>query len=152
VLAGRDFMRGDTDGKESVMLINQSMARELAPGRNPIGLTVLANRERRIIGVVGDVRHLALESKAGWEMYLPMLQTDDYSSTDLVVRAKLPTGVLASEVRTALQPIQPNLSVNEFRPLDRLVDRAASPRRFLVTLVGGFAALAMILASLGIYS
>src|SRR5262249_52867887 len=80
VRAGRDFTDADTDGKERVMLINESMARGLAPGRNPLGLQVGSGPSApRIVGVVGDVRHLALESQAGWEMYFPMRQGDDYS-------------------------------------------------------------------------
>jgi len=101
--------------------------------------------------VVGDVRHLALEQGAGLEMYLPIRQCSDYSSADLVVRTTLPPAELASAVRAALKPIEPNLPGNDFRPLQQLVDKAVSPRRFVVLLLGGFALFAVILASLGIY-
>jgi ABC-type lipoprotein release transport system permease subunit len=137
-------------------VINDTMARKLWPGEDAIGKaigkTVRADRERRVVGVAGDVRHLALEQGAGFEMYLPIRQTRDFQSVDLVVRTTLPPAALASSVRAALKPIEPNLPANEFRTLQQLVDKAVSPRRFVVTLLGGFAFFALILASLGIYA
>ena len=75
------------------MLVNETMARTLWPGQDPIGKIVLdaCAPERRVVGVVGDVRHLALEQGAGNEMYLPMRQCGDQSSADLVVRSTLAT-------------------------------------------------------------
>jgi ABC-type antimicrobial peptide transport system permease subunit len=70
----------------------------------------------------------------------------------LVVRTALPPDSLAAGVRTALRPLDPNLPVREFVTFQDLVDRAVSPRRFLVLLLAGFAAFALILASLGIYA
>jgi predicted permease len=148
---GRDFTERDTPSSEQVIVINETMARTLWPGRNALGQIVGADRDRRVVGVVGDVRHLALEQGAGAEMYLPIRQCSDYSSADLVVRTTLPPAELASAIRTALKPIEPNLPGNDFRPLQQLVDKAVSPRRFVVLLLGGFALFAVILASLGIY-
>jgi predicted lysophospholipase L1 biosynthesis ABC-type transport system permease subunit len=102
------------------------------------------------VGVAGDVRHLALEREGGSEMYLP-IRYGGWSSVDLVVRTKLPPASLASSVRAQLRPINPSLPSGEFRTLDQLVDRAVSPRRFVVWLLGGFAFLALILSSLGIF-
>jgi len=107
---------------------------------------------RRVVGVVADVRHTALEKAGGPEMYLPMRQTGDYAAMQLVVRTALPPDSLAAGIRTALRPIDPNLPVREFVTFQDLVDRAVSPRRFLVLLLAGFAAFALILASLGIYA
>jgi predicted lysophospholipase L1 biosynthesis ABC-type transport system permease subunit len=107
---------------------------------------------RRVVGVVADVRHAALETVGGSEMYLPMRQTGDYAAMQLVVRTALPPDSLAAGIRTALRPIDPNLPVREFVTFQDLVDRAVSPRRFLVLLLAGFAAFALILASLGIYA
>ena len=105
-----------------------------------------------MVGVVADVRHAALEKASGSEMYLPMRQTGDYAAMQLVVRTALPPDSLAAGIRTALRPIDPNLPVREFVTFQDLVDRAVSPRRFLVLLLAGFAAFALILASLGIYA
>jgi len=152
VRAGRELSERDTASSELVIMVNESMARRLWPDEDPIGKIVRADRERRVIGIVGDVRHLALEQDAGLEMYLPIRQLRLGSSVDLVVRTTLPPASLASMVRAALTPIDPNLPANEFRTLQQLVDKAVSPRRFVVMLLGGFAAFALILASLGIYA
>ena len=88
----------------------------------------------------------------GSEMYLPMRQTGDYAAMKLVVRTALPPDGLAAAVRAALRPIDPNLPVREFMTLQELVDKAVSPRRFLVLLLAGFAGFALMLASLGIYA
>ena len=149
--AGRDFTEQDTPSSKAVIIVNETLARTLWPGQNPIGQVMLRGPEREVVGVVGDVRHIALEQGAGSEMYLPIRQTNDYSSVDLVVRTALPPAELASAVRGALKPIEPNLASNEFRTLQQLVDKAVSPRRFVVLLLGGFAGFALILASLGIY-
>jgi ABC-type antimicrobial peptide transport system permease subunit len=69
-----------------------------------------------------------------------------------VVRTTLSPDSLAAGIRTALRPIDPNLPIREFVTFQDLVDRAVSPRRFLVLLLAGFAAFALILASLGIYA
>jgi predicted permease len=152
IRAGRDLAPSDTRDTEPVMLVNETMARALWPGEDPIGKYILGPcaKERKVVGVVGDVRHLALEQTAGNEMYLPLRQCDDQTSADLVVRTTLPLSQLAGALRTALQPIA-SLPGNDFRTLQQLVDRSTSPRRFLVVLLGGFAAFALVLASLGIY-
>lgn len=153
IRAGRDIAASDTPTSEPVMMVNETMARALWPGQDPLGKYVLGPcaKERRVIGVVGDVRHLALEQESGNEMYLPMRQCGDQSSSDLVVRSTLPPAQLAGAIRTGLRPIAPNLPGNDLRTLQQIVDKSVSPRRFLVMLLGGFAVFALILASLGIY-
>jgi predicted permease len=151
--AGRDIAASDTATTEPVIVINETMARTLWPGQDPIGKYVLGGcaKERRVIGVVGDVRHLALEQASGNEMYIPLRQCGDLPSADLVVRSALPLLQLAGAIRAALQPIAANLPGNDFRTLQQLVDKSVSPRRFVVLLLGGFAVFALVLASLGIY-
>jgi predicted permease len=152
--AGRDILPSDTARTEPVMLINESMARAVFPGQDPIGKHVLGAcaQERRIVGVVGDVRHLALEQTSGNEMYIPLRQCPDLPSADLVVRSTLPMAQIGDAIRAALQPIAVNLPRNDFRTLQQIVDKSVSPRRFTVLLLGGFAVFALVLASLGIYA
>jgi predicted permease len=152
--AGRDIVSSDTRTSEPVILINETMARTLWPGQDPIGKYVLnaCAPERRVIGVVGDVRHLALEQASGNEMYIPMRQCGDRPTHALVVRSTLAPAPLASALREALKPLAPNLAGNDFRTLQQIVDQSVSPRRFTVLLLGAFAAFALILASLGIYA
>jgi predicted permease len=151
LIAGRDLSERDVPSSGPVIVINETMARTLWPGQSAVGRIMRACGERQVVGVVGDVRHLALEQGSGMEMYLPMRQCNDISSVDLVVRSSLPPAELAASVRAALKPIAPNLPGKEFRTLQQLVDKAVSPRRFVVALLGGFALFALLLASLGIY-
>jgi predicted permease len=148
---GRDLSPRDTPATEPVIMVNETMARRLWPGQDAVGKIMSACGDRRVVGIVGDVRHLALEQESGLEMYIPMRQCQDWSSVDLVVRTSVPPDQVAEGVRDALKQIAPNISPKEFRPLERLVDKSVSPRRFVVTLLGGFAVFALILASLGIY-
>ena len=151
--AGRDISPSDTGTSEPVIVINETMARTLWPGQDPIGKFVInvCAPERRVVGVVGDVRHLALEQASGNEMYMPVRQCGDQPSADLVVRSSLTPATVAAALRSVLKPLAPNLAGNDLRPLQQLVDKSVSPRRFLVALLGGFALFALVLASLGIY-
>ncbi|MEZ5317845.1 MAG: ABC transporter permease [Vicinamibacterales bacterium] len=154
IVAGRDFTASDTPDHEPVMLVNETMARALWPGDDAVGQYVLgscSDSARRVIGVVGDVRHLALERDSGNEMYIPVRQCPDMSSVDLVVRSTLPPSAVADSLRAALEPMGLSLPGGDFRTLQEIVDRSVSSRRFLVLLLGGFAAFALVLASLGIY-
>jgi ABC-type antimicrobial peptide transport system permease subunit len=107
---------------------------------------------RRVVGVVGGVRHVKVEEESGSEMYLPIRQTNDFSAVELVVRTSLPVETLATTLRTALQPLDPNLGSSEFRNVQTLVDKATSPRRFVVIALTGFSIFALTLAALGIYA
>lgn len=154
VLAGRDLTPHDTPDTEPVMLVNETMARTLWPGQDAIGKYVLGPcaAERRVVGVVADVRHLALEAGSGNEMYLPLRQCTDMMSVDLVVRSAMSPDALARAVRGALAPLGTQLPRNDFRTLQQIVDRSTSPRRFIALLLGGFALFALLLASLGLYA
>jgi predicted permease len=149
---GRDFTERDDLSAPKVIIINETLARELWPGQNPVGQIVTQDGGREVVGVVGDVHHLALEEKSGNEFYIPIRQTNDYGSVDLVVRTSLTTSALVPRLREAFKLIDPTLATGTLRTLQQLVDKAASPRRFVVLLLGGFAFFALILASLGIYA
>jgi predicted permease len=151
---GRDLTEHDTRDGQQVMLINETMARALWPGENPIGKVILGAcaGERQVVGIVSDVRHMALEKDSGNEMYVPMRQCgDSFARGELVVRSTLPLRLLGPAVEASLRPIAPDLPRGGMRPLTQLVDRAVSPRRFIVLLLTGFAGFALLLASLGIY-
>jgi predicted permease len=151
---GRDLTEYDTPDGPQVILINETMARALWPGENPLGKIILGGcaKERQVVGVVSDVRHMALEKDSGNEMYIPMRQCpDSLARGELVVRSTLPLRSLATAVEGSLRPIVPDLPRGGMRPLTQLVDRAVSPRRFTVMLLTGFAGFALLLASLGIY-
>ncbi len=136
--SGREFTERDRASSERVVVVNETMARTLWPGQDPLGQMITTDGGRRVVGVVADVRHASLESAGGMEMYLPMRQTGDYATMQLVVRTTLPPENLAAELRTVLRPVDPNLPVREFQTFQNLVDKAVSPRRFLVLLAGRF--------------
>jgi predicted permease len=154
LIEGRDFTARDTPSTERVMLINQTMARNLFPGERALGQFIQGcdGKYHRVVGIVGDVRHLALDQNSGNEMYYSMRQCDDHMSVDLVMRTALPPSQLSGAVRLALRSIAPNVPSSDFRTLQQLVDKSVSPRRFIVLLLAGFAGFALILASLGIYA
>jgi predicted permease len=152
LVAGRDLSERDTKGALPVVVINQTLARNLWPGQDPLGRIVRIDGERTVVGVVSDVRHIALEKESGNEFYIPIRQTEDRSTVDLVVRTSLSTAELSSRLREALRPIEPNLPMEGLRTLQTLVDRAVSPRRFVVLLLGGFATFALMLALIGVYA
>ncbi len=150
LLAGRDLSPHDTAQSEKVVLLNEKAARLLWPGQDPVGRMVVINGDRRVVGVVGNVRHQALEEEGGLEAYLPITQVPN-ASVELVIRSKLPLKDLVPGVRTALRSVDPSLPTAQYQALGELVDRAVSPRRFLMLMLGGFASAALILASIGIY-
>jgi putative ABC transport system permease protein len=149
-VAGRDFTEHDTDTSEKVMIVNEKMARQVWPNQNPIGQIALVNGDRHVVGVVANVRHQSLEEEGGLEMYIPLKQMRS-GSVELVVRTKLSPDSLAPSVRSALRAVEPTLPTAEYQELGELVDRAVSPRRFMMVLLGAFAVAALLLASIGIY-
>jgi len=153
VRAGRTFTTADDSTSEPVIIINEMLAGALWPGKDPIGRTVsTSGRNRRVVGVVGDVRYFGLDRGVDAEMYMPIRQTGDYQSVDLVVRGAIPPVALAAGVRAALRRVDASLPVVEFRTMEELVDHSVFARRFTVLLVAGFAAFGLMLSCLGLYA
>jgi predicted permease len=152
LMEGRDISWEDMSNNRSVVIINETVARKLWPGQDPIGRTALAGgAEPQVIGVIADVRESGAEDNAGAQMYLPATKQFGPEGANLVVRSKLPPTAVATSVMGTLRQINPGQPATEFKPIQGLVDRATSPRRFFVLLVGTFACLGLLLASLGIY-
>jgi len=150
---GRDFTNGDTPETEPVVIVNETLARMLWPHHDAVGQMIASRpRSRRVVGVVGDVRHDALEHAFTGELYFPMRQLSDYSAVNLVVQTRLTESQLAASARAAIASIAPDAVMNQWRPLQQLIDKATSPRRFVVLMLSGFTAFALLLAALGIYA
>ena len=146
VLAGRGIGPEDADVEAPVVVINDSMARRLWPGREAVGQTALVGGdEHRVVGVVADVKHSNLEEPSGMEIYLSVWRADGRSA-DLVMRTRRRVEALAPDVRRTLRALDPTMPVSDIRSLEQFVERAVSPRRFFVWLLG-----ALLLAALGIY-
>jgi predicted permease len=152
LMEGRDIRWDDIVNNRGVVIINETVARKLWPGRDPIGrIALTGGTEAQVIGVIADVRESSAEDNAGAQMYLPATKQFGPVGANLVVRSKLPPTALATSVMSTLRQINPEQPATEFKPIQALVDHATSPRRFFVLLVGIFACLGLLLASLGIY-
>jgi len=135
-----------------VLVVNETAAREVFPEREALGgIILMAGQEWEVVGIVGDVRHQALEQASGGEMYIPMTQAT-WPTLEMVVRSSLPPETLVPGVRRALESTDPTLPTGDFHTLESVVDQAVSPRRFTLILLGSFAGTALLLAALGIYS
>jgi predicted permease len=152
LLEGRDLNWADLSENRNVVIINQTVARKLWPGQDPVGRTAIAGgADAQVIGVIADVRESSAEDNAGAQMYLPATKQFGPEGAYLVLRSKLPPAALATPVMRTLREINPEQPATQFKPIQGLVDHATSPRRFFVLLVGIFAGLGLLLASLGIY-
>ena len=152
LVAGRDITWEDLANNRNVVVLNETVAHRLWPGQNPIGRIAIAGGAlTEVVGVISDVRETSAEDSGAAQMYLPATKQFGPEGSYLVVRSKLPPASLASSVMRTLRAINPGQSAAEFIPIQNLVDHATSPRRFFVLLVGIFAALGLLLASLGIY-
>jgi len=152
LVEGRDVSWADLSENRSVVIINQTVARKLWPGQDPVGRTAVAGgRDAQVIGVIADVRESSAEDSAGAQMYLPATKQFGPEGSYLVVRSKLAPAALATSVMRTLREMNPGQPATEFKPIQGLVDHATSPRHFFVLLVGIFACLGVLLASLGIY-
>jgi ABC-type antimicrobial peptide transport system permease subunit len=107
-------------------------------------------QDSRVVGVISDVRQYGVEDSLDAEMYQPVWQADP-EGAELVLRTSLPPEALVASVRSTLRAINPSQPAADLLPLEHVVDRSVSPRRFFVLLVGSFAALGLLLASLGIF-
>ena len=150
LVSGRDFTARDDSASERVIIINESLARTLWPGVEAIGRLLISDTTRRVVGVVHDARQLAVDERAGNEIFIPYRQSRDFGTVNLVVRSALPPAALTAALRVALQQVVPDLPTKEFRTLSGVVDHSLSPRRFTTAMSSGFALFAVVLALLGI--
>jgi predicted permease len=152
LLEGRDMSWDDLVNNRNVVIINQTVARKLWPGQNPIGrIAIAGGAECEVIGVIADLRESTVEDDVSAQMYLPANKQFGPEGSYLVVRSKIAPTALAASVMSTLREINPGQSASEFTPIQGLVDHVTSPRRFFVLLVGVFAGLGLLLASLGIF-
>jgi len=153
IVAGRGLTANDDGPSEQVVLINRTAAEELWPGQDPTGWEVdtWTPETWRIVGVVEDVKHRALEEGSGYQIYFPMAQMPDFRTVSLVVRSEVAPEAITGLVSAALSRIDPGMATDEFVTMADLVDRSVSPRRFTLLLLASFAGAALFLAAVGIY-
>lgn len=153
LLAGRAFTDADRDSAPNVAIVSASLAKVFWPGENPLGKHVkFPNSEDwlEIIGVVGDTRHFSLAAEPSEDIYMPIAQ-DAYSGTYLVVGTAGDPALIAGAVRQAVAEVDCNEPLSDFSTMEERVSRSMSGPRFRTTLLGIFAALALVLAAAGIF-
>jgi putative ABC transport system permease protein len=155
LLQGRAFTEQDARAALPVAVINQATAANVFPGQNPIGQTVEnfgpAMSKLQIIGVVGNVRHVALEKAARPEIYLPIGQAQ-WPSMFVAVRSAVsnPLSLLPS-VQKAVWSIDRNVPLASARTMNDMLARSVVRRKFAMALLSIFAGLATLLAAIGLY-
>ncbi len=153
LLAGRPLSWDDNEESALVVMMNESGARQVFPGQDPLGLRIRLwdSREWEVVGVVRDVRHLSPEMDPGIQVYFSHTQMPDINTLDLVVRSQLPMDHAVGEVSSALREIDPSMPTGEFWTLEDSVDRALSARSFTLWILSVYGGVALLLAALGIY-
>jgi predicted permease len=167
VLAGRSFSEHDNAAAPAVAIINTEAARQFWPGENPIGKRIGINytgpgrrtsnevpRGREIVGMVGNIKHGGLDGPIAPAVYLPYLQDETYhdmSAMNLLVRSEGNPIGLRSGLRDCIHRIRPNEPVQEISSVEEMLATSVAPRRYTLFFLGAFAALGLLLATIGIY-
>ena len=156
---GRGFTDDDRAGTPRVVIITEAAARQFFPGEDPIGKKITLgwrrgpNRERaggEVVGIVGDVRDAALNEPHPPQIYMPFRQWP-VSFMTVVMKTSVPPSSLAEAARAQVAALDPNLPLSEVSTLDAVVSRSISQQRFYLTLLTIFAAVALVLAAIGIF-
>ena len=155
LLRGRGLLDTDTAGAEPVVLVSETLARRYFPGEDPIGRRIsVANSWLRIAGIVGDVKTAGLAAAPEAVVYFPYHQlTGGFLGDDMgiLVRSVLDPAALAQEVRKRITQVDSNVTIGEMQTMDRHLNQSAAGPRLAALLLGCFAALGLVLATVGLY-
>jgi predicted permease len=156
LLSGRVFSPEDSFTAPRVAIISQAMARRYFPHQNPVGRHLVfgfppdTNVSREIVGVVGDIRNVALNEQPQPMMYVPFAQAPFWGGSVVVKSALSPASVLAA-IREQVRRIDPDLPVTDFESLSYAVETSVAQPRFRTLLLGLFGLMALVLAAAGIF-
>jgi putative ABC transport system permease protein len=156
VLKGRAFDERDRENALPVVIVNETFARRFFPGEDPVGKAIIPGEggdpvTRQVVGVVGDVRHAGLDAEKTPEYYVPYEQADVDTMTVVARTASGNPMSVAGALRGVVAAMDKEQPVYNIRPMTQLLDESVARRRFNMMLLGGFALLALLLASIGIY-
>jgi len=150
--AGRDFTTDDAGTTPMAILVNERLAKTFWPGRAAVDQRLILENppdppmQCKVLGVVGNVRQSALEQAAGPEMYM-----FSWGGRKLIVRTRSTLAATGPAVSAILRTFNPGMAVDEFKPLQKVVETILSPKRLVALLLGVFSLLALLLAAAGIY-
>jgi putative ABC transport system permease protein len=152
--SGRDFDERDTPSSPPVAIINEAMAKKLFPDENPLGRKIvsgMAQLTQEIVGVVADNHTQNLTEAPVPEMFYPLLQRPE-NFTGILVRTDGDPSALTTSVRAALRDVDAGIPLTNPGTMQQLVAQSMADRQLTMTLLVVFAGLALVLASLGVYS
>jgi predicted permease len=154
--AGRNISDSDAGDRPSVAVVSESFARRYWPGQSPLGRHFkFAFVDRTIVGVAGDIHVRGIERNSEPQVYLSYQQQDGYlvfyAPKDLVIRTSGNPRLLVPAVRRIIQEADPEQPISDVRTLAEIVQDDTAPRALQVRIIGAFAALAFLLAGLGIH-
>jgi predicted permease len=151
LIAGRLFT-ADEKPESHTIIINQAFAQKYFANRNPVGGRVSRQDDHTrwgtVVGVIGDVRHTSLEEPAEPQIYNSDME---FGGGYIAVRSTLPAKPLAATIRTILHSLDPNLAAGNIQTMGDLESEASAQRRFQTSLLTVFAAIALLLALVGLY-
>jgi putative ABC transport system permease protein len=151
VVRGREFSRSDGPGAPSVAVVNEAFAARHFPGEDPVGRRIVVFRvSREIVGVAGDERFEGIDAGPAPAMYLPIDQNPQPSMTVAIRTASDPFSA-APALRAALRATDPTLALFRVDSAEHALAGSLRQRRFVLVLLGGFAAVALLLAAVGTY-
>jgi putative ABC transport system permease protein len=154
LLSGRWLGANDTEDTPGIVVVNQEFAQRFFGGKNPVGrhLQVLGDpvKTREIVGVVGTIKHGALDESPRAAMYIPMSQSAP-PDMNVVVRTAGSPVQLAAALREMVYSLDKNQAISEIRSMDSIVSASVAQPRFSSELLGLFAVLALLLAAVGLY-
>ena len=154
LVAGRAFTDQDTEQTPKVLIVNESMARQLWPGESPVGKRITIWRDetfpREIVGVVGGTKP-SLDTEAGSQMYVPFAQDSNWSGMSLVIRTNGNPAASTAAVRSEIRSLDKGIPVFNVKTMDEVLALSVGPRRTPMLLLSAFAGVALLLAMIGIY-
>ena len=156
---GRFFEESDREGAPLVAIVSESVARSCWPNQSAIGRRIAmddrsSSRWLTVVGVVGDVRQDSLESKPMPAIYVPIAQEARgffLTSMTYVVRPQAETEVVAAALRREVRALDPELPIQRLARFDHILSTSVAEPRFRTSVLVAFAALALLLALVGIY-
>ena len=157
LVSGRTFTQADNVPGQHLVVVDTRLAQKAFPGQPALGKQILMRTGGpepelfQIIGVVGHQRHETLAADGREAVFLPDAFFGFGATGRWIVRTSGDPVALAQPVRAAIREIDRSLAVTDLQPMQALVDRARAPTRFALVLIGIFAAIAVVLAAVGLY-